>query len=466
MTVSFGAPTYTVAEGGTILVPVFLSDAPGRQVLIPLTETPGGGATRDDYYDVLSRLIYSPTQDSWLFTFTATNDTDDDDGETVTFGFGTLPAGVAVGTYPTATITITSDVDPPVSAVTVSFGAPTYTVPEGGTIAVTVFLSDAPGREVLIPLTETPGGGTTRDDYYDVLSRLIYSPTQTSWLFTFTATNDTDDDDGETVTFGFDTLPPGVAAGTYPTTTITITGRVDRPASAVTVSFGAPTYTVPEGGTIAVPVVLSDAPGREVLIPLTETPGGGATRDDYYDVLSRLIYSPTQTSWLFTFTATNDTDDDDGETVTFGFGTLPRGVAAGTYPTATITITGYDTSALGDRPAVIVTPTMLTFPEGSARTYTVVLTSRPTGPVRVTPTVVGDRDVTVDRPSLTFTVHNWHIPQTVTVRGANDNDTTNDWARIEHEVSGANYESVPAREVDVTVIDDSRARPLSDRPTS
>ena len=221
-------------------------------------------------------------------------------GETVTFGFGTLPRGVAAGTYPTATITITSDVDRPVSqpTVTVSFGAPTYTVAEGGTIAVPVFLSDAPGRKVLIPLTETPGGGATRDDYYDVLSRLTYSPTQDSWLFTFTATNDTDDDDGETVTFGFGTLPRGVAAGTYPTATITITSDVDRPVSqpTVTVSFGAPTYTVAEGGTIAVPVFLSDAPGREVLIPLTETPGGGATRDDYYDVLSRLIYSPTQDS--------------------------------------------------------------------------------------------------------------------------------------------------------------------------
>ena len=41
-------------------------------------------------------------------------------------------------------------------------------------------------------------------------------------------------------------------------------------------------------------------------------------------------------------------------------------MAVGTYPTATITITGNDTRVLGDRPAVIVTPTMLTFPEGSA----------------------------------------------------------------------------------------------------
>ena len=465
VTVSFGAPTYTVPEGGTISVTVLLSDAPGREVLIPLTETPGGGATRDDYYGVLSRLIFGPTQTSWVFTFTATDDTDDD-GKTVTLGFGTLPPGVAAGTYPTATITITDNVDPPAPppTVTVSFGAPTYTVPEGGTISVTVLLSDAPGREVLIPLTETPGGGATRDDYYGVLSRLIFGPTQTSWVFTFTATDDTDDD-GKTVTLGFGTLPPGVAAGTYPTATITITDNVDPPAPppTVTVSFGAPTYTVPEGGTISVTVLLSDAPGREVLIPLTETPGGGATRDDYYGVLSRLIFGPTQTSWVFTFTATDDTDDD-GKTVTLGFGTLPPGVAAGTYPTATITITGNDTSVLGDHPAVIVTPTMLTFSEGSGGTYTVVLTSRPTGPVTVTPTVVGARDVTVDRPSLTFTVRNWDIPQTVTVRGADD-DTTNDWATIEHEVSGANYESVPARDVDVTVIDDSRARPLSDRPT-
>ena len=74
-----------------------------------------------------------------------------------------------------------------------------------------------------------------------------------------------------------------------------------------------------------------------------------------------------------------------------------------------------------------------------------MLTLRPTG------TVDGhavsdrrrrrDRD---DRPWLTFTRGDWHIPQTVTVRGARDDDTINDTAQTEHSVSGANYESETA----------------------
>ena len=53
-------------------------------------------------------------------------------------------------------------------------------------------------------------------------------------------------------------------------------------------------------------------------------------------------------------------------------------------------------------------------------TYTVVLTSQPTGPVTVTPShSSGDADVTVSE-ALTFTALNWATAQTVTVSAAQD----------------------------------------------
>ena len=171
--------------------------------------------------------------------------------------------------------------------------------------------------------------------------------------------------------------------------------------------------------------------------------------------------------------ATATVAEGDTTTVTLGFATLPPGVTLGIYPTAVVTILDRQppesieepAEDMQEIPSVIVTPTMLTFPEGSGGTYTVVLTLRPTGTVTVTPSVTGDDDVTVDRPWLTFTRGDWHIPQTVTVRGARDDDTINDTAQIEHTVTGANYESETADDVAITVTDGERLGPPPDFPT-
>ena len=55
-----------------------------------------------------------------------------------------------------------------------------------------------------------------------------------------------------------------------------------------------------------------------------------------------------------------------------------------------------------DERGVTVTPTTLTVPEAGSATYTVVLTSQPTGTVTVTPSVGGNSEVTVSG-ALTFT---------------------------------------------------------------
>ena len=95
-------------------------------------------------------------------------------------------------------------------------------------------------------------------------------------------------------------------------------------------------------------------------------------------------------------------------------------------------------------------------PEGTSRTYTVVLRSQPSGPVTVTPSVAGSPDVTVSG-ALTFTAEDWDRAQTVTVSAAQDADAANDRATVEHTVSGGGYGSVTAADVAVTVADDETA---------
>ena len=123
VTVSFRADLYIVQEGGTRSISVYLSDDPGREVIIPITATNLGGAIPADYsgvpqtvtfgredkcYDsdgviIEDGICYETTAD---ITITAAQD-DDDDGESVLLGFGApLPAGVSAGWPATETVTI------------------------------------------------------------------------------------------------------------------------------------------------------------------------------------------------------------------------------------------------------------------------------------------------------------------------------------------------------------------------
>ena len=120
------------------------------------------------------------------FTFEATDDALDDDGELVKLGFGAMPTGVTVDTTipdgetqarDTATVSINDNDDP---QVTVSFGAASYTVVEGGTVEVTITLSADPEREVVIPLTTTNEGGATGSDYSGVPASLTFESGDTS----------------------------------------------------------------------------------------------------------------------------------------------------------------------------------------------------------------------------------------------------------------------------------------------
>ena len=76
------------------------------------------------------------------------------------------------------------------------------------------------------------------------------------------------DDDGESVTLGFGGLPGGVAAGTVNEVTVSITDNDDP---SVTVRFERTTYTIDEGDSFSINVILSADPEGPVTIPIATT---------------------------------------------------------------------------------------------------------------------------------------------------------------------------------------------------
>ena len=266
-----------------------------------------------------------------------------------------------------------------------------HTVAEGAAVALTVSLDVDPERELVIELEPTFDGvnnGATRADYTGVPDRVTLSTDKRSETITFMAVQDSEDDDEDQVTIGIVPNPDErVSAGDVPSTTISITDDDDPQ---VTVKFGAAMYTVLEGGSASVTVILSADPERTVTIPLTKDPMNGLSDGDYDGVPTNVEFVSGQTEAPFTVTASADEEDDDDESVVVSFGELPAGVTA---PDAVSTDASETTIAIvdGNVPDVMVKieASSQTVAEGASVTVTVTLDQAPeravTIPLTTTP---------------------------------------------------------------------------------
>ena len=371
VTVRYEQGSYTVGEGSSEVIKVILSADPERSVTIPISRTNQGGATDGDYSGVAANasVTFNSGDTEKSITFAATDDSDNDDGESVLLGFGTLPTGVSAGSPAMATVNITDD---DVPSVTVRYEQGSYTVGEGSSVDVKVILSAVPERSVTIPISKTNQGGATDGDYSGVAANtsVTFNSGDTEKSITFTATDDSVDDDDESVLLGFGTLPTGVSLGINGESTVNIT---DNDLPSVTVRYEQGSYTVGEGSSVVVKVILSAVPERSVTIPINKANLGGATTDDYSVTPTSLTFNSVETEKSITFAATNDTVDDDGESVLLGFGTLPTGVSLGINGESTVNITDDDVRAV----MVRYEQESYTVGEGSSEVIKVILSADP-----------------------------------------------------------------------------------------
>ena len=337
-TVTFGASSYTAAEGGaTATVAVRLSAAASATVTIPLTKTHRGGATAADYSGVPSNVTFTAGQTRRTFTVTATDDADTDGGESVQLGFGTLPGGYAPGARRTATVTLVDDD----ATLIVNFGTERHTtvkVRESDTVWHRFIFSLStsrygppngnPQQPVTIPLVVTHRGGATPADYEvrgrRTLTSVTFGVGESVTSFSMRAIPDGRRETGEGLRLDFGPLPAGVRAGTWgPYETIEF---VDQELPRVTASFGAESYTATEGGAPArVSIHLSEPVEIEPLVVRLVVTHVGATAADYTGIPKSVRFEVGEQTQTITVKATDDTDDDDGESVTLSFVNDPNG---------------------------------------------------------------------------------------------------------------------------------------------
>ena len=321
-----------------------------------------------------------------------------------------------------------------------------YVNETGGSLSYTVRLGEASGREVTVDyatVDRTPAArslslntATAIADYVPESGTLTFLPGETAKYLTV-AVNDDDISENDEV-FALELSNPQNAV---------LSNRgwgVIRDEDVRGLVLTPPTLNLDEDSSKTYQVALLSQPTAAVTVTLT--PSVGANLD-----LSSLSFQENDWSvaQTVTVTATNDADAEDRSA------TITHSAEGADY--AGVTKELFVTIRDDETQGVLVSSTMLTVPEGGNETYTIVLTSQPSGPVTVTPSTSGNPDVTVSPSPLTFTAENWFIEQTVTVSVAHDADAANDIETVSHEVSGADYETETADDVAITVLDDETA---------
>ena len=111
-----------------------------------------------------------------------------------------------------------------------------------------------------------------------------------------------------------------------------------------------------------------------------------------------------------------------------------------------------------DDVGVSISRTSLAIEEGNSDSYTVVLDEQPAGDVTVTIAGHAGTDLTLDQTSLTFTISNWHVAQTVTATAGHDGDSRDeDEITLAHTVSSTadtDYDGITGDSVTVSISDD------------
>ena len=411
-----------IAEGGTGRYSVVLDTQP----LGTVTVTPGS-----DNVDVTVTTRLSFTTTNWataqIVTVTAREDGDAaNDMATVRH---TVSGYGSVTTADSVAVTVTDD---ETAGVTVS--VQDLMIDEGRTGRYTVVLGSQPTVNVTIGIMSDNTDVTTNT------SQLTFTMGnwRTAQTVTVTAGEDGDDmDDSATISH---TVTGYASVTTVDSVNVTVTDD-DTPGVSVSETL----LRFDEGGSGTYTVVLDTEPTGSVTVTVSS--------DNTVVMVDLVSLTFTDSDWSnpqeVTVSADRDGDRDDAtatisHTVS-GYGSITTA--------ASVDVDVNDLDIAG----VTVSTTSLQISEGGMETYTLVLNAAPIGTVEVA-IASANPDVTPFPLSLTFSTADWAIEQTVTVSAAEDNDGSNDTARLTHSATSADtgYQGITISSVAVTVTDNDR----------
>ncbi|MBF2755289.1 MAG: hypothetical protein ISN29_08545, partial [Gammaproteobacteria bacterium AqS3] len=459
------AASLQVAEGGTSTLKVKLKTRPSDDVTVTLGTPSNAELTLD-------KTTLSFTDESWgtdqTVTLSAAHDDDAQHETGITFSV-TASGGDYTG-LDAATVSAEIRDDDHRGLILTRSGeeVTSLSIDEDGSATFDVALSAAPhggGVTVTVPDPNTDDFSVDTSPASGSQSALRFTAANWSTVQTVTVSAAADDDAvDDTATFTLTT-----AGADYGTETADITFTVDDEDTAGLVirDSGAEVTKVfmTEGEARTVGLALEAAPAiGSVTVTLTQ-PGNPDVRVDTDDV------APGNQNTL-RFTAANwdtpqnvivrSTEDADAVSDSLTLAIGAAGVAASGYEsseaiTASLRVVVRET----DQAEIIIDPeSALSLDEGGATTFTVDMSTQPTGDVTVEIVQSGNTDITADvdpdttgnQSTLTFTSSDWQATRTVTVAAAHDGDFGDDTGTISVKVSASEDASY------ATLIDATLAR--------
>ena len=443
-----------VAEGGSKQLTLTLGRAleAGEQLTVPLTfggtavfgtdyTLTGTTANGVDYSDLSGGSVtFSAGGEVATLTLMAQTDAvAETGGETVRIALGTLDSSSGTnlggGASGMGNVDFTIQEQPALVLSTTRL-----TLIEGGSASYRVSLAAAPSADVMVTLTGTNAELEADDTTLTFTSQNWGNP-QTVTLTAVTDSNTVMDQ--VTLTHSADAGYDSVTADLE----VIITD------SSPQLQFSSTEIELDEGGTTSYTVRLSARPIAEVTVMLSGHADTSLTVNPLALTFSTMNWNETQ---VITLTAGTDSNSVNEAAVTLvhtadaGFGEVRRDV--------TVTITDTDTpDSTGN---LVLSESSLDMGENDTASYTVVLSTRPSGDVTVR---VSSGDATRLRvtggDSLLFTLTNWNRAQTVTVMARDDADSDANQVILTH-TADAGYGEV-TEEVTVTVRDSDESADMT-----
>ena len=431
-------PASISEAGGVSTVTATLDRTTSAATTITVSAAAGAGAVAADFglsSATTLTIASGSTTSAGTVTITANDNSAVSGSKQVTVS--ATAAGDVVEDPSDVTLTITDDEAPQTTLLL----SPSSISENAGVSTVTATLDRTSSAATTITVSAAAGAGAVAADFgLSSATTLTIASGSTTSAGTVTITandNDTDSPDKQvTVTA---TAANSQGAGTVSGATLTLTDDDDAPNAALSLN---PASVSENGGASTVTATLthpSSEPTTVTVTPVADAysvaPGSGAT----------IVVAAGSTTSADTVTITavdNDVDAAEDKTVTVT-GTAANSQGAGTVTGASLTIRD-DEKGLAfaraedpdfDRSRV------LEVTAGSSASYTVALTSEPTGDVAVA-VAAGNTFLSVSPTSLTFTATSWNTAQTVTVTAAAGDGLADPVAPLSHRARDGGYDGV------------------------
>ncbi|MFL5327544.1 MAG: DUF4347 domain-containing protein [Gemmataceae bacterium] len=448
VTVSPTSGLVTTEAGGTASFTVVLTSQPTAKVTIPVSSSNVAEGTVSTASLVFTAANWNVAQ---TVTVTGIDDSvdDGDQGYTVVLGVVTSTDANYSGQNP-ADVSVTNKNDD-TAGFNVSPTSGLVTTEKGVTATFSVQLTSKPLANVTFNVTSSDTGEGTVS-----VSSLTFTPANWNVGQTVTITGvDDPDPDGNipyTIILSPATSTDGKYSGNNPAD-VSVT-NIDDYQATVIVAPPSGLVTTEAGGKATFTVVLTSNPVSNVTFNVASSnPAEGKTN------VSSLTF--TSANWnvdqTVTLTGVDDfiNDGDQGYSII-----ISPGVSGAKYYNGIDPIDPTVTNIDDDKAGTTASPTsgLTTTEAGAKASFTVVLTSQPTGSVTIPVSSSNPAEGTVSAASLVFLASNWNVPQTVTVTGidefVDDGDQAYTIVLGAASSTDVKYNAMNPADVSVTNIDD------------